>query len=106
MENNLPQSKEPAHAGSLARIVRNILPVTIAALSWAGIGIAFIVLGTLLLAMLIPMSPLIVIALAWEFWRKPVAGWWGKQFEKGCKIIIPNDQMSGGVARPEPKGEI
>lgn len=74
------------------RFVRNILPVTIAVLSWAGIGITFLVLGSLLVAMLIPMSPFVAIALAWEFWRKPVASWWGKQFEKGCKIILPNDQ--------------
>jgi hypothetical protein len=79
---------------SVRRLVRNILPVTIAVLSWAGIVIAFIVCGTLLVAMLIPMSPFVAIALAWEFWRKPVASWWGEQFEKGCKIIIPNNAIT------------
>lgn len=84
---------------SVRRFVRNILPVTIAVLSWVGIIIALLVLVTLLIAMLIPMSPLIAIALAWEFWRKPVESWWGKQFEKGCKIVIPNAE------RRRPDGE-
>ncbi len=91
--NRLSTTKVGAAWRWLARLIRNILPVTIAVLSWIGLVSALLVLVSLLLAMLIPMSPLLAIGWAWEE-RAPVTRWWGKQFDRGMKIIFPNGKLS------------